>query len=47
LPNRPSRDAKPEPARPQSGGGNLRAGPSRPQIPSSHSRAKFGGRRRR
>jgi ribonuclease R len=47
LPNRPSRDAKPEPARPQSGGGNFRAGPSRPQIPSSHSRSKFGGRRRR
>ena len=47
LPNRPSRDAKTEPARPQSGGGNFRAGPSRPQIPSSHSRSKFGGRRRR
>ena len=47
LPSRPSRDAKPEPARPQSGGGNFRAGPSRPQIPSSHSRSKFGGRRRR
>lgn len=47
LPNRPSRDAKPEPARPQSGGGNFRAGPARPQIPSSHSRSKFGGRRRR
>jgi ribonuclease R len=48
LPNRPSRDAKPEPARPQSGGGNFRTGPSsRPQIPSSHSRSKFGGRRRR
>jgi ribonuclease R len=47
LPNRPSRDAKPGPARPQSGGGNFRAGPARPQIPSSHSRSKFGGRRRR
>jgi ribonuclease R len=47
LPNRPSRDAKSRPARPQSGGGNFRAGPSRPQIPSSHSRSKFGGRRRR
>ena len=47
LPNRPSRDAKPEPARPQTGSGNFRAGPSRPQIPSSHSRSKFGGRRRR
>jgi ribonuclease R len=46
LPSRPSRDAKPEPARPQSGG-NFRAGPARPQIPSSHSRSKFGGRRRR
>jgi ribonuclease R len=45
LPNRPSRDAKPELARPQSGGGNFRAGPARPQIPSSHSRSKFGGRR--
>ena len=47
LPSRPSRDAKPEPARPQSGGGNFRTGPSRPQIPSSHSRSKFGGRKRR
>jgi len=47
LPSRPSRDAKSQPARPQSGGGNFRAGPSRPQIPSSHSRSKFGGRRRR
>ena len=47
LPSRPSRDAKPEPTRPQSGGGNFRAGPARPQIPSSHSRSKFGGRRRR
>ena len=46
LPNRPSRDAKPEPARPQSGGGNFRAGSARPQIPSSHSRSKLGGRRR-
>jgi ribonuclease R len=47
LPSRPSRDAKSQPARPQSSGGNFRAGPSRPQIPSSHSRSKFGGRRRR
>ena len=47
LPNRPSRDAKPELARPQSGGGNFRAGPARPQIPSSHSRSKFGGRKKR
>ena len=47
LPSRPPRDAKPEPARPQSGGGNFRAGSARPQIPSSHSRSKFGGRRRR
>jgi ribonuclease R len=47
LPSRPSRDAKSQPARPQSGSGNFRAGPSRPQIPSSHSRSKFGGRRRR
>jgi len=47
LPNRPSRDAKSQPARPQSSGGNFRAGPARPQIPSSHSRSKFGGRRRR
>jgi ribonuclease R len=47
LPSRPSRDAKSQPARPQSGGGNFRAGPSRPQIPSSHSRSKFGGKRRR
>ena len=47
LPSRPSRDAKSQPARPQSGGGNFRAGPARPQIPSSHSRSKFGGRRRR
>jgi ribonuclease R len=46
LPSRPSRDAKSQPARPQSGGGNFRAGPARPQIPSSHSRSKFGGRRR-
>jgi ribonuclease R len=46
LPSRPSRDAKSQPASPQSGGGNFRAGPSRPQIPSSHSRSKFGGRRR-
>ncbi len=41
-----SRDAKSQPALPQSGGGNFRAGPARPQIPSSHSRSKFGGRRR-
>jgi ribonuclease R len=47
LPSRPSRDAKSQPERPQSGGGNFRAGPTRPQIPSSHSRSKFGGRRRR
>lgn len=47
LPSRPSREAQAQPARPQSGGGNFRAGPSRPQIPSSHSRSKFGGRRRR
>jgi ribonuclease R len=47
LPSRPSRDAKSQPARQQSGGGNFRAGPSRPQIPSSHSRSKFGGRRPR
>ena len=47
LPNRPSRDAKSQPARPQSGGGNFQAGPARPQIPSSHSRSKFGGRRGR
>jgi ribonuclease R len=47
LPSRPSRDAKSQPARPQSGGGNFQAGPARPQIPSSHSRSKFGGRRRR
>ncbi|NOS70022.1 MAG: ribonuclease R [Verrucomicrobia bacterium] len=47
LPSRSSRDAKSQPARPQSGGGNFRAGPARPQIPSSHSRSKFGGRRRR
>jgi ribonuclease R len=47
LPSRPSRDAKSQSARPQSGSGNFRAGPSRPQIPSSHSRSKFGGRRRR
>lgn len=47
LPSRPSRDAKSQPARPQSGSGNFRAGPARPQIPSSHSRSKFGGRRRR
>ncbi|TSA41241.1 MAG: S1 RNA-binding domain-containing protein, partial [Verrucomicrobiales bacterium] len=46
LPSRPSRDVKSQPARPQSGGGNFRAGSSRPQIPSSHSRSKFGGRRR-
>jgi ribonuclease R len=47
LPSRPPRDAKSQSARPQSGSGNFRAGPSRPQIPSSHSRSKFGGRRRR
>jgi ribonuclease R len=47
LPSRPSRDAKSQPARPESGGGNFRAGPARPQIPSSHSRSEFGGRRRR
>jgi ribonuclease R len=47
LPSRPSRDAKSQPARPQSGGENFRAGPSRPQLPSSHSRSKFGGQRRR
>ncbi|MGC3958335.1 MAG: ribonuclease R [Verrucomicrobiota bacterium] len=47
LPSRPSRDTKSKPSRPQSGGGNFRAGPSRPQIPSSHSRSKFGGKRRR
>jgi ribonuclease R len=47
LPNRPSRDAKSQPARPQSGGGNFQAGSGRPQIPSSHSRSKFGGRSRR
>ena len=47
LPSRPSRDAKSQPERPQSSGGNFRAGPARPQIPSSHSRSKFGGRRRR
>ncbi len=47
LPNRPSRDAKSQSARPQSGGGNFQAGSGRPQIPSSHSRSKFGGRRRR
>jgi ribonuclease R len=43
----PARDSKSRPARPQSGGGNIRAGSARPQIPSSHSRLKFGGRRRR
>ena len=47
LPNRPSRDAKPELARTQSGGENFRASPARPQIPSSHSRSKFGGRTKR
>jgi ribonuclease R len=47
LPNRPSRDAKPEPARPKSGGRNFRASPSRPMIPTSHSRSKFSGRRHR
>lgn len=47
LPNRPSRDAKSQSSRPQSGGGNFQAGSARPQIPSSHSRSKFGGRRRR
>ncbi len=47
LPSRPSRDARSQPARPQCGGGNFRAGPSRPQIQSSHSRSKFGGKRRR
>ena len=47
LPSHPSRDAKSQPARPQSGSGNFRTGPARPQIPSSHSRSKFGGRRRR
>lgn len=45
--SRPSRDAKSQPARPQSGDGNFRTGPSRPQIPSSHSHSKFRGRRRR
>jgi len=34
-------------SRPRPTGGNLRAGPTRPQIPSSHSRPKFGGKRRR
>ncbi|HEX5219550.1 MAG TPA: ribonuclease R [Verrucomicrobiae bacterium] len=34
-------------SRPPSGGGNFPAGSSRPQIPSSHSRSKFGRRRRR
>jgi len=47
LPSRQSHDDKSQPARPQSGGGNFRAGPARPQIPSSHSRSKFGGKRRR
>jgi ribonuclease R len=47
LPSRPSRDTKSQPARPQSGGGNFQAGSGRPQIPSSHSRSKFSGRRRR
>jgi len=47
MPSRPSRDVKSQPARPQSEAGNFRGGPARPQIPSSHSRSKFGGRRRR
>ncbi len=48
--NRPqgsSRDSKASASRPQSGDRNFRTGPARPQIPSSHSRSKFGGRRRR
>jgi ribonuclease R len=43
----PPRDTKSQPGRPQSGSGNFRTGPAHPQIPSSHSRSKFGGRRRR
>ncbi len=47
LASRPPRDAKSQPARPQSGDRSFRTGPPRPQIPSSHSHAKFRGRRRR
>jgi ribonuclease R len=46
LPSRPSRDAKSQSSRPQSGGKNFQAGSGRPMIPSSHSRGKFGRKRR-
>ena len=39
--------SKPQSSRPQGSGNNFKAGSTRPQIPSSHSRSKFGGRRRR
>ena len=39
--------SKPQPARAQSSGGGFKSSATRPQLPSSHSRSKFGGRRRR
>ncbi len=46
-PQSPPRHFKSATARPQGRGHNSKAQPARPQIPSSHSRSKFGGGRRR
>lgn len=39
--------SKPQSTRPQGSGSHFQAGAARPQIPSSHSRSRFGGKRRR